>query len=341
MFNQSHATWRTKFLWIVVAPVTSFAAAALVFARSARPGALIVRWAFDRDAAKVTAALKKHAPSGVVSVIEEQYRSGDSDAHLDVYFPESDGRARPTVIWTHGGAWVSGNKSNYSPYFELLASRGFSVVSVEYSLGPERRYPTPVGQLNDAHAYVLAHAQRLHVDPTAIFLAGDSAGSQLTSQLAAAISNPAYAAELGITPSLSRDQIRGVVLNCGIYDLNKMTGARGIIGWGVNQSLWAYTGFRDFVASTAADQMSTVKHVTEKFPPAYISGGNSDPLTDNQSKPFAERLSDLGVEVETLFYPTSHVPALGHEYQFNLDNGDGKTAFERTVTFLNSHLPSC
>ncbi|MFD4181924.1 alpha/beta hydrolase, partial [Rhodococcus sp. NPDC058514] len=193
-----------------------------------------------------------------------------------------------------------------------------------------------VHQLNDAHAYVLANAERLHVDPNRIVLAGDSAGSQLSSQLATLVTNPDYARELDVTPALRPEQLRGVVLNCGIYDVMGMVGGPGIVGWGADESIWAYTGSRDFGNSTAVRQMSTMHHVTAQFPPTYLSGGNGDPLTDKQSKPLAATLSGLGVDVTTLFYPDDHEPALPHEYQFNLDNEDGKRALVETVAFLKA-----
>lgn len=322
--------------WTVLA--LTVGGAVLAGIRSPRPGALVVRWVFGRDAAKVTDTLRKHAPGGVDAIRDQQYRARDSDARLDVYFPAGTQTALPTVVWTHGGAWISGNKSNNATYFELLASRGFTVVSLDYSIGPEHRYPTAIGQLNDAHAYILENAERLHVDPSKIFLAGDSAGAQLSSQLAAIITNPEYAKHVCVTPALRPDQLRGVVLNCGIYDVANMVCGPGIVGWGVDRSLWAYTGDRRFIDSAAAEQMSTLHHVTADFPPVYISGGNADPLTARQSKPLADKLTGFGVKVDTLFYPDDHEPALGHEYQFNLDDADGMAAFERTVDFLSSRV---
>ncbi len=307
-----------------------------MFRSSPQAGARIVGWVFARNSATVTAALDRHAPAGVDSVVAEPYRD-DATACLDVYFPASAEGPLPTVIWTHGGGWISGHRSDYAGYYRLLASRGYTVVSLDYPLGPTATYPTALRQLNDAHAYLLANAKRLHVDPSSIFLAGDSAGAQLTSQLATAITSPGYADQLGLVPSLAPDQLAGVILNCGIYDVSAMSGASGVIGWGVEQSLWAYTGVRDFARSEAADQMSTLNHVTGDFPPTYISGGNGDPLTDVQSKPLAERLADLGVDVDTQFFAASHRPKLGHEYQFNLDGAEGMAAFDRTVGFLAAH----
>ncbi|MFO7822992.1 MAG: hypothetical protein R6V72_03580, partial [Cyclobacterium sp.] len=56
-----------------------------------------------------------------------------------------------------------------------------------------------------------------------------------------------------------------------------------------------------------------------------------------QSKRFAEKLSTLGVHLDTLFFPESYEPGLGHEYQFTFDE-DGKQAFERSIQFINQVL---
>lgn len=333
---------RKGFLWPVGVVAGLVGAIAIAINVSPWPGTVVIRALFDKDANKTTAALDKHAPQGISLISNQQYRDGDADATLDVYFPDStaEGAALPTVVWTHGGAWISGDKSNYNGYYRLLADRGYTVVSLDYSLGPDRTYPTAVHQLNDAHAYLLANAERLHIDPSGIVLAGDSAGAQLSSQLAALITNPGYAQELGITPSLTPAQLRGVVLNCGIYDVPKMLAGTGIVGWGVDQSLWAYTGARDAGSSEAARQMSTINHITDAYPPIYISGGNGDPLTNTQSKPFAAKLAGLGVDVSTLFYPADYAPALPHEYQFNLDNAAGPQALEATLGFLSKVFAS-
>ncbi len=190
---------------------------------------MLVRAVFDRGAAKTTDARPKHAPDGVASITDQ-----------------------------HGGAWISGHRTDYAPYYQLIADAGFTVVSLDYSLGPEHTYPTAVEQLRDAHAYVLANAERLHVDSNRIVLAGNSAGAQLSSQLTAPATNPDYAREVGIESALRPEQLRGVVLNCGIYEVTEMVGGPGIVGWG-DKSLWAYTGTRDLANSTAMAQMSTLQ----------------------------------------------------------------------------------
>ena len=110
-----------------------------------------------------------------------------------------------------------------------------------------------------------------------------------------------------------------------------------IVGWGDDVAVWSYSGSYDF-NNPIIHQMSPYYHVTGNFPPTYISGGNADPLTNVQSKPFATELTSLGVSVTTLFYPENHQPALPHEYQFNLDNNDGMQALDMTAAFVKAHV---
>lgn len=338
---QKQPFYRKKaFIW--VAAIAAVIIAVLIWFRvSPWPGAMIIRSVFSQNDAKSSAALQKHQPNKPIATItNQQYRANDSDAHLDAYFPQDIANTTqklPVIIWTHGGAWISGGKDSHSAYYKLLAAEGFTVISVDYSLGPEHTYPTAVHQLNDMHAYVQKNADRLHADTNNIVLAGDSAGAQLTSQMAALTTNPDYAKQMGITPSLTPAQLKGVVLNCGIYKMEGLIqpdpALPKIIGWGDDVSVWAYLGTRDFTAAAKLAEMSAYYHVTKDFPATYISGGNGDPLTNAQSKPLADRLTSLGVAVTKLFYPDDHQPSLPHEYQFNLDNEDGKKAFVATIQF--------
>lgn len=310
---------------------------------SPRPGARAIRVVFDYQGAKVRDAMARHEPGlPVATIADQRYRPNDDDATLDVYFPErvrgTDERL-PVIVWAHGGAWLAGDKRQVAPYCRLLAVEGYAVVAVNYGLGPGRPYPTAVRQIDDATAYVQANAARFHVDPDRVVLAGDSAGAQLASQTAALVTNPAYAAEVGIVPSLRPEQLRGVLLHCGIYRLKGLTQhdpqLPKIIGWGVDVTVWAYAGTRD-VDDPVLRQMSPYFHVTKDFPPTFISGGNGDPLTKLQSRPLAEKLRGLGVDVTELFYPEDHEPSLPHEYQFDLGGEAGQDALRQTLAFLRA-----
>jgi acetyl esterase/lipase len=102
--------------------------------------------------------------------------------------------------------------------------------------------------------------------------------------------------------------------------------------------LWSYSGGKDFSTNPRFATASVVNYVTAAFPPTFISAGNADRLLP-QSLAFADALAARGVRVERLFFPKDHAPPLPHEYQFNLDNDDGKRALERSVTFLAELSP--
>ena len=335
---------RKAFLWPVGVVVALVIIVALAFRFSPWPGALVIRAVFNHGGQKTLAAMEKRLPNYPVTVIsDQQYRAGDKMAKLDVYVPNmavQQHTKRPVVIWTHGGAWLSGDKTNSAPYYKRLADQGFTVIALNYSLAPEKTYPTAVFELNDAYAYIMHNATRFSADTSKIFFAGDSAGSQLSSQMAALITNPSYAKEMDITPNLERSQLAGVVLFCGIYKMEALTQANPtlpkIVSWGDDVAVWAYTGSRHKPAGPIR-QMSAYYHVSKDFPPTFISGGNADPLTNVQSIPFGDELSSLGVPVTKLFYPADHKPALPHEYQFTF-NQDGENAFTSTVQFLQARV---
>ncbi len=341
--NQGPFYRRKAFIWSAASLVGVLIVVLVAFRVSPWPGAMLIRYEFTRSDIKTSKALEKHQPStAITSLANQQYRPHDDDAFLDVYFPANTKEAAklPVVIWTHGGAWVSGDKEDNLTYFKLLAAQGYTVISGDYTRGPEKKYPTAVKQLNDMYAYIQANANRFHVDVDKIFLAGDSAGSQLSSQMATLVTSPEYAQEMQIKPNLDPSQLKGVILNCGIYKMDALVQPNPtlpkIVGWGTDVSVWAYVGSRS-TSDPALRQMSAQYHATSTFPATYITGGNGDPLTNAQSKPFADKLQGLGVDVTRLFYPEDHQPSLPHEYQFNLDNADGEAALAATLKFLRDH----
>ncbi|MBN9607138.1 MAG: alpha/beta hydrolase [Actinomycetales bacterium] len=334
--TRAHRPWyRRPSRVIPTVLLASGAVVAIVSVLSPWPAALLIRAVFQQDAVKTVAEMEPYAPtSGLVETLDVPYGDAGSDTSFDVFSPEGGDDPLTTVVWIHGGAWISGSKENVRPYVRMLAAEGFTTVALNYTVAPEAAYPTAVTQLNDALAYLLAHAAEYRIDPDRIVIAGDSAGANLTSELAALTTNPAFASEVGITPALAADQLLAVILNCGIYDVSEIPNAPGIGGWGFRIALWSYLGSRDWEDSPGDHQMSTIESVTAEFPTTWISGGNGDPLTPAQSQPLAAKLQSLGVDVETVFYPDDHEPKLPHEYQFHLDLEDARAAYDSTVAFL-------
>ncbi len=298
------------------------------------PSAMVIRSVFEQGGAQTVAEMQRHPPDGPVDARLDIEAEGLPP--FDVFRPEGADDPLPTVLWIHGGAWISGDKRDVAPYLRILAAEGYTTVGLGYTPGPEAAYPTAVAQLNDSIGYLVDHADEFGIDTDRIVLAGDSAGAQLASELAVLATNPEFEALTGIDSSLSADQVRGTVLNCGVYELDGMAKLTGIGAWGFKIALWAYTGTKDWSQAPAGALMSSLEFATADFPASYISGGNGDALTLIQSVPMADRLEELGVDVTRLFYATDHEPALQHEYQFQLDDEDAQKALTATLQFLGT-----
>ena len=298
------------------------------------PAALLIRSVFDCGGRRTAARLAPLVPAGVSAVLDEPYRSGDPDARLDVFRPSGATAPLPTVVWVHGGGWLSGDKAHVAAYLQLLAAEGFTTVGVNYSIAPGRRYPVPVGQVADALGHVVRAAHRLGVDPARLVLAGDSAGSHIAAQVANAITDPRYARALGVTAPVRRDQLRGLVLFCGPYDLGVAAATTGMARMIMHTFAWAYSGRRMLLREQTGEELfSVARHVSGAFPPTFLSVGNADPLRPH-SELLADRLRTLGTPVDTVFYPADHEPRLGHEYQFDLRLAEARDVFARMVGFL-------
>lgn len=327
---------RTGIVLLVVAAL--IALIAVVTSLSPWPSALLIRAVFEKGGDEAAAEMQKHVPDvELTERLDLAYGDAGADTTMDVFAPASASGPLPTVVWIHGGAWISGEKENVDPYLRILASAGYTTIGVNYTIGPEGVYPLAVHQLDDALAYIDEHAADLGVDPQQIVLAGDSAGGQLASQMATLITNPDYADIMGVEPSIGASQLVATILNCGVYDLAALARLDGVAGWGFKSAMWAYSGTKTWAEDATGATMSTIDWVTADFPATYISGGNGDGLTWLQSIPMAQRLDELGVDVTTLFWPAPHEPALPHEYQFHLDLPDAQTALDRTLDFLAAH----
>jgi acetyl esterase/lipase len=122
-------------------------------------------------------------PPDVERVANVVYYKDDSgwDLKLDVYRPRGqEGKARPALIYCHGGAWVAGHRSYLGrPIVHRMAARGWVCFNIQYRLSPRATHPDHIVDVKRAIAWVRAHAEEWGVDPSFIVLSGGSAGGHL------------------------------------------------------------------------------------------------------------------------------------------------------------------
>ncbi|MBF0107290.1 MAG: alpha/beta hydrolase [Deltaproteobacteria bacterium] len=151
---------------------------------------------------------------------------------LDLFLPK--GKNWPTMIFVHGGGWNTGDKDlkvagadvygNIGRYF---ASQGIGTAVISYRLMPGVDWKTQTMDVAKAVAWVYEHIHEYNGDSRSIFLAGHSAGAQLSSRVAL---DPSALQSMGLSPKI----LCGVILISGAgynfmnqeaYDYGKQQGA--------------------------------------------------------------------------------------------------------------------
>ena len=98
-----------------------------------------------------------------------------SPTPLDVEAPEK----LPVIVTVHGGGYLTNNKECNRPHDMYLASKGYKVVNVNYTLQPEAEFDQEMRELDGVFHWIGAHADRYGFDTDNVFLTGDSSGGHL------------------------------------------------------------------------------------------------------------------------------------------------------------------
>lgn len=127
------------------------------------------------------------------------------DLTLRFYWPDvQSAELAPAVVFFHGGGHVIGSLNSHDQVARnLCADTGYLVVSVDYRMGPEHRFPAAPEDCYAATRWVAGNTRQLGVDPDRIAVAGDSAGGNLAAVvalMARAAGGPALAHQLLIYP---------------------------------------------------------------------------------------------------------------------------------------------
>ncbi|MEG0343645.1 MAG: alpha/beta hydrolase, partial [Acinetobacter sp.] len=134
----------------------------------------VIATAFDTSTHFQRIFLDHFAPENISITANVTYQN-DPQLSLDIYQSQDIQQLgkRPTIVWIHGGGWISGAKDKARGYFKLLAAQGYNVVSVQYTFAPEAMYPTQLHEINNALEFLTQHSKQYNIDTNQLFLAGD------------------------------------------------------------------------------------------------------------------------------------------------------------------------
>ena len=122
--------------------------------------------------------------SNIVSFLDIPY-AGQSEAQkLDILLPDGGKKPYPVILLIHGGGFESGDKNEYL-YNDVpqALDKGYAIVSINYRLSSEAKFPAQIYDAKAAVRYIRANAPKYDFDPARIVALGFSAGGHLAALL--------------------------------------------------------------------------------------------------------------------------------------------------------------
>ena len=238
--------------------------------------------------ARANGKARARAPGPEVARVDDRNIPGpDGEVPVRIYTPEGSGPF-PVLVWFHGGGWVVGDlESADGVSRHLTVGSGFVVVSVDYRLAPETKFPGPAEDCYAATQWVAQNAASINADAGKIAVGGDSAGGNL----AAAVSLMArdrgglsVGFQLLVYPVTDRDfSTVSYSQNGDDYQLTR------------DGMIWFWDHYLANAADAANPYAAPLRaQDLEGLPPALVITAEYDPLRD-EGEAFAHRLEAAGV----------------------------------------------
>lgn len=198
--------------------------------------------------------------------------------------------AQPALVYFHGGGWVVGNLDSHDTVCRSLANSAHCiVVSVDYRLAPEHKFPAAVEDAIAATVWISANAGELGIDARRIAVGGDSAGGNLSAVVALHARDaggPRLVRQLLIYPATDMQTERASY----IKHAEQPPLRRATMRWFVDH----YLGRPADAANWRASPL--LAKDLGGLPPAFVLTAGFDPLCD-EGEAYADALQAAGVAV--------------------------------------------
>jgi acetyl esterase/lipase len=228
----------------------------------------------------------KPLPPGVRTIADCEYSPDGHPRHrLDLYLPEDISQPLPTILWIHGGGWVTGDKAG-GPAIQF-ATKGFAVASMNYRYSRHATFPAQTYDCKAAVRWLRANSKTYSLDIANIGVWGASAGGHLASMLGLTTGNELLEGTLGNADQSSA--VKAVVDWFGPTDFMTL---------GSRDTRTQFLGGDALDHPEKANAASPIRYVTDQACPFFIVHGDQDPLVPySQSEAFAKALEHAGVDV--------------------------------------------
>jgi acetyl esterase len=211
-----------------------------------------------------------------------------------IYTPAGDGPC-PVVVFFHGGGWVVGTLETHDPYCRALATEaGVVVVSVDYRLAPEHKFPAGLEDCLAATEWVLAHVRELGGAASQVIVGGDSAGATMATVVALLLRDK------GVTGLAGQILLYPVT---GYYDPPTASYVENAEGYGLTRKgmIWFWDHYLNDRAEALDPRVAPLLAPSlAGLPRAFVVTAEYDVLRD-EAQAYAERLAEAGVAVTHVF----------------------------------------
>jgi len=228
-------------------------------------------------------------PEPVANVENRVIPGPAGDILVRIYTPSGNGPF-PVLVFFHGGGWVIGDLDTHDNICRSLTNQaGCIVVSVDYRLAPEHKFPAAPEDCYAATRWVAGNAAQLNSDPSRLALGGDSAGGNLTAvvaQMARDRGGPPLVFQLMIYPATD-------------FKANTLSMEENARGYGLERQ--DMTWFMNHYLNGEEDKLNHLASPLRAsnlsgLPPVLIITAEYDPLRD-EGELYCQRLKAAGVPV--------------------------------------------
>ena len=207
----------------------------------------------------------------------------------------SESKNLPTLVFFHGGGFVIGSlKSHDTVCRSLCIEAQCLVISIDYRLAPENKYPAALDDAWTATTWIANNIESLGGDANHLAVAGDSAGGCLAaavSLLAKESGSPDICKQILVYPCTDMSARFDSHLEFG--DGYRLTSE--LLEWFYNH----YFSEKDDIMHWKASPLNAQDFT--QLPPTFIISAGFDPLQD-EAKAYAEKLKNAGVQVKLSHY---------------------------------------